>query len=123
MTFSGFYPLDRYGTEYLRSGSNRPVEEPFSWFQPCSYNPCGAEHFFFMRSRSGADIRKLGKLRIIAKWIFALENVTERSGFFLVCYGAERIGYPLLGKVADCHGTDNRRHKCHGSVGFDRTAP
>ena len=34
-----------------------------------------------MMSRSGADIRTSGNSQIIAEWISALENVTERIGF------------------------------------------
>ena len=38
--------------------------------------------------RCGTDIRTSGNFRIIAEWISALENVTERSDF-LVCCGAD----------------------------------
>lgn len=73
--------------------------------------------------RSAADIRTSGNSRVIVEWISAVGNVAERTGIFVVRYGAERIGYPLLRIVADCHGADIRRYKNHGTVRFDRTAP
>ena len=59
--------------------------------------------------RSAADIRTSGNSQIIVEWISAVGNVAERIGFFVVRYGAERIGYPVVGIVADCHGADIRR--------------
>ena len=51
--------------------------------------------------------------------------IMSRSGadFSIVCFGGERIGYPLLGTVTDCRGADIIRYKCHATVRFDRTAP
>ena len=81
VTFSGLIREKCHGagTEYRLSGSNGSVENRFSRFQPRSI--IHTEESIFLLCH-GADIRTSGNSRINAEWIFALENVTERIGFF-----------------------------------------
>ena len=76
--------------------------------------------FFFFQCHGAERISACWETHGLLRIGYPLLKMSRIGADF---FSVLRSGYPLVGKVTDCHGADIGRYKSHGAVRFDRTAP